>query len=355
MQKLAIIVGGKSPEHDISIISGRNIFKAVDLNKFSPLVIGISKSGQWFHLLGNSLFDEKLEIGNNNNHLPLYLIPFDHSPVRYINDQSELKIDVFFPITHGVFGEDGTLQGLIEHLNLPYIGPNVLGSSIGMDKDITKTILAQNGIMVTPWKTYYKGDSIELNDVVNELGLPLFIKPANMGSGVGVEKASNHEELNQAIKNAFKYDIKIIIEKGINGREVETAALGNHDIKISGVGEIIVKNGFYTYENKYINSETKVVIPIENFNEDSVELIRNTAQKAYKALQLEGLSRIDFFYVNDNEFYLNEVNTLPGFTNISMYPKLWEAQGINYTDLISELANLAINRFNLKNELKRNL
>lgn len=355
MQKLAIIVGGKSPEHDISIISGRNIYKAVDLNKFSPLVIGISKSGQWFHLLGNSLFEDKLEIGNNNNHLPLYIIPFDQSPVRYINDQSELKIDVFFPITHGVYGEDGTLQGLIEHLNLPYVGPNVLGSSIGMDKDITKTILAQNGIKVTPWKTFFKGDKIDLNKLIDELGSILFIKPANMGSGVGVEKATNIEELNKAIETAFKYDNKIIIEKGIKGREVETAALGNSDIKISGVGEIIVQNGFYTYENKYINGETKVVIPIENFSDESVEQIRNTAKKAYKALQLEGLSRVDFFFVDNNEFYLNEVNTLPGFTNISMYPKLWEAQGINYTDLISELVNLALIRFNEKNTLKRNL
>jgi len=355
MQKLAIIVGGKSPEHDISIISGRNIYKAIDLNKYSPLVIGISKTGQWFHLLGNSLFDEKLDIGNNNNHLPLYLIPFDHSPVRYINDHSELKIDVFFPITHGVLGEDGTLQGLIEHLNLPYVGPSVLGSSIGMDKDVTKTILAQNGIMVTPWKTFYKGDNINLNNLIDELGTPLFVKPANMGSGVGVEKATNIDELNNAIQNAFNYDIKIIIEKGINGREVETAALGNNEIKISGVGEIIVQNGFYTYENKYINNETKVVIPIENFSNESVELIRNTAKKAYKALQLEGLSRIDFFFVNNNEFYLNEVNTLPGFTNISMYPKLWEAQGLSYTDLISELALLAIQRHELKNLLKRNL
>jgi D-alanine-D-alanine ligase len=352
MKNLAILAGGKSPEHEISIISARNIYNAVDTTLFNVKVIGISKQGEWFHLSPEDLFDEKLEIGLSNQHKSLCLWPFDNQPVRYKSNQEAFEVDVFFPITHGVYGEDGTLQGVLEHLNKPYVGPGVLGSAIGMDKDVSKTILQQHGIQVTPWFTYFKNDVIDYTKL-ELMGFPLFVKPANMGSGVGVEKANNLDELKKAIELAFTYDIKILIEKGISGREVETAVMGNLKTEVSGVGEIIVSSGFYTYENKYVNGTTQVLIPAENLNPNSVYLLKQTALKAYKVLQLEGLSRVDFFYVNDNEYYLNEVNTLPGFTNISMYPKLWENEGLNYPNLITKLIEFAFERFDLRNELRR--
>ncbi|MDI1234437.1 MAG: D-alanine--D-alanine ligase [bacterium] len=352
MKTVAIIAGGRSPEHEISVISARNIYNAIDTTLYKIEVIGISKSGEWFYLPEKSLFETTLEIGANTEHSPLVLMPFNKQPVRFAKDVNKsLNIDVFFPITHGVYGEDGILQGVLEYLNKPYTGPGVLGSAVGMDKDVTKQILQQNGIKVTPWVTYFKGDIIQYEEL-ETMGYPLFVKPANMGSGVGVEKAENREELVNAIENAFKFDIKLLIEKGIKGREVETAVMGNLQPKVSGVGEIIVNSGFYTYENKYVNNETKVVIPAENLSASTIETITKTALKAHRCLQLEGLSRVDFFYVSDGEFYLNEVNTLPGFTNISMYPKLWEAAGVGYSDLITQLIIYAQQRYELRQALK---
>lgn len=353
MKKVTIIAGGKSPEHEVSIVSARNIFNALDRSKFEISILGISQKGEWFHLPEQTLFEESLIIGQNPLHRKLCLLPFDSQPVRFADAiEDAFQTDVFFPIAHGVFGEDGLLQGVLEYLDRPYVGPGVLGSSIGMDKDITKIILQQNGIKVTPWFTYFKGDNIDY--AKHELmGFPLFVKPANMGSGVGVEKAENVEELKKAIDVAFSFDIKILIEKGIKGRELETAVLGNLKTEVSGVGEIVVSSGFYTYENKYVNNSTQVIIPADNFSQNSAYLLTQTALKAYRCLQLEGLSRVDFFYVNDNEFYLNEVNTLPGFTNISMYPKLWEAEGLSYSNLLSKLIELAEDRFNTRKMLRR--
>lgn len=354
MKHVAIIAGGKSPEHEVSVVSARNIFKALDKSEFIVSVIGISKSGEWFHLPEETLFEEGMSIGQNS-HKKLCLLPFDAKPIRYQDHiEQSLEVDLFFPIAHGVFGEDGVLQGVLEYMDRPYVGPGVLGSAIGMDKDVTKTILQQNGIKVTPWFTYFKGDSIDFAKL-ELMGFPLFVKPANMGSGVGVEKADNLEELKKAIDVAFTFDIKILIEKGIKGREVETAVMGNLKTEVSGVGEIVVNSGFYTYENKYVNNETKVIIPAENFEQASAYILQQTALKAYRCLQLEGLSRVDFFYVSDDEFYLNEVNTLPGFTNISMYPKLWEAEGLGYADLLSRLCALAEERFLLRKALRREL
>lgn len=353
MKTVAIITGGKSPEHDVAIVSSRNIYKALDPAQYKIEVIGISRTGKWYHLESQSLFEEKIDIGQSEAHKLLCILPFDKHPIRYAsNIDKSLDINIFFPIAHGVYGEDGTLQGLLEYLDRPYVGPGVLGSAIGMDKDVTKQLLQQSGIMVTPWKTYFKGDNIDFVKL-ELMGFPLFVKPANMGSGVGVEKAENVEELKAAIDRAFTFDTKILIEKGIKGREVETAVLGNLRPEVSGVGEIVVSSGFYTYENKYVNNETKVIIPAENFNQQSVYLLQQTALKAYRCLQLEGMSRVDFFYVSDQEFYLNEVNTLPGFTNISMYPKLWEVEGLPYKELLSRLIEAAVERYETRSELRR--
>lgn len=353
MKKITVIAGGKSPEHEVSIVSARNICKALDASRYRISVLGISKTGEWYHLTNNALFDESIIIGEQASHRKLCLMPFDARPLRYADAiEDAFETDVFFPIAHGVYGEDGLLQGVLEYLDRPYVGPGVLGSSIGMDKDITKIILQQNGIKVTPWYTYFKGDSIDYAKL-ELLGFPLFVKPANMGSGVGVERANDLTELRNAIDQAFSFDIKILIEKGIKGRELETAVLGNLKTEVSGVGEIVVSSGFYTYENKYVNNSTQVIIPAENFDQNSAYLLRQTALKAYRCLQLEGLSRVDFFYVSDDEFYLNEVNTLPGFTNISMYPKLWEAEGLGYSDLLTKLIELAEERYNTRKTLRR--
>lgn len=354
MKTVCIITGGKSPEHEIAVISARNIYKALDKTAFAPQVLGISRSGQWYHLPEETLFEEGMEIGQSNSHKLLSILPFDAMPLRYFH-QPELgfEVDVFFPITHGVYGEDGFLQGVLEYLNKPFVGPGVLGSAIGMDKDVAKSLLQHNGIKVTPWKVFFRGDNIDVFDLEEELGFPMFIKPANSGSGVGVIKAENTKELENGLQEAFTFDIKILVEKGIKGREVETAVLGNLKPEVTGVGEIIVSSGFYTYENKYVNGETQVVIPVQNFSDSSVELLRKTALKAYRCLQLEGMSRVDFFYVSDTEFYLNEVNTLPGFTNISMFPKLWEEAGLNYSNLLTKLIVTAEDRFEMRSELRR--
>jgi len=353
MKTVAIITGGKSPEHDVAIVSARNIYNALDATNYKIQVIGISREGRWYHMKERSLFEEKVEIGASSEHALLCILPFNEQALRYAdNINLGLDIDVFFPIAHGVYGEDGLLQGVLEYTDRPYVGPGVLGSAIGMDKDVTKLILQQSGILVTPWHTYFKGDNIDYM-TLELMGFPLFVKPANMGSGVGVEKAENLEELKKAIENAFNFDNKILIEKGIKGREVETAVLGNLRPEVSGVGEIVVNSGFYTYENKYVNNETKVIIPAENLSQQSVYLIQQTAIKAYRCLQLEGMSRVDFFYVSDEEFYLNEVNTLPGFTNISMYPQLWQAEGLAYSDLLSKLITVAEERYQVRKELRR--
>jgi D-alanine-D-alanine ligase len=260
---------------------------------------------------------------------------------------------VLFPITHGVFGEDGTLQGVLTHLNIPYVGPNVLGSAMGMDKDITKKLAKLAGVQVTPSETHYKGDKVDVLKTIDNLGLPVFVKPVNMGSGVGVIKASDKNSLERAIETAFNFDTKILIEKAIVGRELETAVLGNNSPKVTSVGEIVIKDDYYTYENKYENDKAKVVIPAENLSNGSISLIQKMALTTYKALELEGLTRVDFFYVSDDEIYLNEVNTLPGFTNISMYPKLWENMGLSYAELITELIQHAQDRFHKQSQLRR--
>ncbi len=354
MKNIALVFGGRSPEHEVSIISAKNILNAFDKSKFNIELIYINKNGNWFWVENDLLLHENFIENYSEKAKSLVLIPFDNQPLRINNqEQSPILVDVFFPITHGVLGEDGCIQGVFEHLHKPYVGPSVLGSSIGMDKDVAKIILAQNDINVTPWLTYFKNDEINFNEIENKLGYPCFVKPANMGSGVGVQKAENIDELKNAINQAFDFDIKIIIEKGINGREIETAVIGNLNPKATGIGEIIVTSGFYTYENKYINPETRVDIPILNFEQENVEIIKNVALRAYRCLQLQGLSRVDFFYVSPNEFYLNEVNTLPGFTSISMYPKLWEQEGLKYSDLLESLIAYAIERYDMINSLKK--
>ncbi len=357
----AILCGGISPEHEVSMNSARNIYKAIDKAKYEVVFIGVSRSGQWLHLPEDE-FMQLSSIESGNVGWPLMLLPGEERVIQYRpNHQSPItnhqfpKIDVVFPIIHGPFGEDGTLQGLLAILGLPFVGPNTLGSSVGMDKDFTKRLLRDAGINVAPWVTLFKHETPDCQAIAEQLGYPLFVKPANMGSSVGVSKAENLEQLKAAIGLAFQFDTKVLVEQGLKGREIETAVLGNVEgTKVSGVGEIVMSHGFYDYESKYISPDAaKVVIPAENVSPKDVENIRRTALKAFRVLGLEGLSRMDVFLLDDGRVFVNEPNTLPGFTNISMYPKLWMAAGLTYPDLIDRLLTLAIERHQRDGALQR--
>lgn len=371
MSKLtvAILCGGTSPEHEVSMNSARNIYKAIDKAKYEVVVIGVSRSGQWLHLPEDE-FMQLTSIETGNNGWPLMLLPGEELVIQYrpsqqspVADQkfpsfsasSFPKVDVVFPIIHGPFGEDGTLQGLLALLGLPFVGPSTLGASVGMDKDFTKRLLRDAGILVAPWVTLRKHETPDYQAIVQQLGYPMFVKPANMGSSVGVSKAETLEELIAAIQLAFKFDTKVLVEQGLKGREIETAVLGNiEDLRVSGVGEIVMEKGFYDYESKYISPDAaKVVIPAENVNENEVQRIRETAQHAFQVLGLEGLSRMDVFLLPDGRVFVNEPNTLPGFTNISMYPKLWMQAGVSYPDLIDRLLTLAMERHERDGALQR--
>jgi D-alanine-D-alanine ligase len=269
---------------------------------------------------------------------------------QYLQD-----VDAVFPITHGPNGEDGTLQGVLLQLDIPFVGPGVLGSAVAMDKDFTKRILRDAGIGHAQGITLYKHQqaAIVFEDIEKELGQVLFIKPCNMGSSVGVSRATNREEFFAAVTEAFKFDTKILVEKAVIGRELECAVLGNELIEASTIGEIVMEKGFYDFENKYVNDNAKIYIPAQELSDAQLEKIRETARKAYAALGLEGMSRVDVFLTEDDEVIVNEPNTLPGFTAISMYPKLWEASGLSYPDLIAKLIALAIARHQRDKQLQR--
>lgn len=353
-QTVAILCGGVSPEHEVSMNSARNIYKAIDKEKYRVEVIGVSRIGAWYHLPVAD-FMEMTAVEDPSGE-QLVLAPGQARTLAYRSAKAEFPhVDVVFPIIHGPFGEDGTMQGLLSVLGLPFVGPGTLGSAVGMDKDVTKRLLRDAGIAVAPWVTLYQHEQPDYAAITREHGFPLFVKPANMGSSVGVSKATDEASLRAAVELAFRFDVKILVEKGIVGREIETAVLGNlEDADASGVGEIVMERGFYDYESKYISADAaKVVVPADDIFPEAVEKIRQTALKAYRALALEGLSRMDVFLCPDGTVYVNEPNTLPGFTNISMYPKLWEAAGISYAELIDRLLSLALARHRRDGALQR--
>ncbi|MEF9991522.1 MAG: D-alanine--D-alanine ligase [Peptostreptococcaceae bacterium] len=351
MEKLsvALIFGGKSGEHDVSRISASSIFKHINKEKYNIHTIGITKEGKWLYYKGS---EENIANGKweqlADNDVKINLLPNGNSKVGLeFKDGSFKKIDVLFPVLHGPYGEDGKIQGLFEISSIPYVGCGVLASSVGMDKLVCKKIFSQIGLPQVKYTytdkwSFKLNESKELDKIECELKYPIFVKPANMGSSVGISKVFNRDELLNGIKEALKYDRRIVLEQGINAREIEVAVLGNDDVKASIAGEIIPAKDFYDYEDKYINGVSKLEIPAK-LNENEMEEIRQMAVDAFKAIDGRGLSRVDFFIDNKtSEIYINEINTLPGFTNISMYPKLWDATGIQYTGLIDNLIQLAI-------------
>ncbi|MFY9176557.1 MAG: D-alanine--D-alanine ligase family protein [Caldicoprobacterales bacterium] len=353
-QKVAVLFGGKSGEHEVSLVSATSIIENIDRDKYQLYLIGITKEGHWRYYDGDT---EKIKTGEWEQESKKVVFPGDPSYRGFflIEDPSKIyQVDAIFPVMHGPYGEDGTVQGLFELAHIPYVGCDVLSSSTGMDKIMAKAIFASAGLPQGKYVGVYRHE-IErdwervIASIENSFPYPVFVKPANMGSSVGISKAKNREELVKALDLAGQYDYKIIVEEFIDGREIECAVLGNFEPKASVLGEILPSNEFYDYYAKYQDGgQSKLLIPAPVSAEKSHE-IRELAVKAYKALGCTGLSRVDFFLERNTEkVYLNEVNTMPGFTQISMYPKLWEATGISYSDLIDKLIQLAIERFNEK-------
>jgi D-alanine-D-alanine ligase len=364
-KKVAILFGGKSGEHEVSIVSAGSVYKALDKNKYEVTMIGIDKTGRWLlpsesERLASQQNPRLTELNKMNQTMSLVpfqsknqIVPIDGSSATAQN------FDVIIPILHGTYGEDGTIQGLLELANIPYVGSGVLGSALGMDKDAAKRIWAQAKIPVVPWMTVRRHDFSKnsekiLAEIHKNFPYPYFAKPANMGSSVGVHKIKSSQDELEKIRDAFLYDTKILIEKGIDARELEVSVLGNYEPKASVVGEIIPTHEFYSYESKYIDENgAHLKIPAENLKPEQITHIQKMAIDAFKAIECRGMGRVDFFLDRiTGQLYLNEINTIPGFTSISMYPKLWEAAGLKYADLLDELIRLAFERHEEKNSLK---
>lgn len=328
---IAIIFGGKSAEHEVSLRSARSILDALD-DQFNPILIGISKKGEWF--LCDKIPNDQVTEGRSEVNL---------SPGKGL-----LNVDVAFPVLHGPNGEDGTIQGLFRMMDIPFVGPGVLGSSTAMDKEVSKILLKSKKIPVVDWISFK--DEVSVEDVEEKFDYPVFVKPANLGSSVGVSKAKNREELMEATDKAFEYDEKIIVERAIDGKELECSVLGNLNPKASIIGEIR-PDDFYSYEEKYSdNSNTELLVPAD-ISKELQKRLQKLAVRAFKANMCEGMARVDFL-VENQKIYVNELNTIPGFTNISMYPKLWEESGLDFSDLVTELIRLAVDRHDRRKKLK---
>lgn len=353
--KLALFFGGKSPEHEISLQSAKNVAEALDPQKYEIHLIGIDKHGSWYleNHANQTSENQHLQINAHKDHLVL-LESGQYKQLIGVNDQQlRLSFDVALPILHGPNGEDGTIQGLLKLANIPFVGAGVLSSAASMDKDIMKRLLRDAHIPIAHFVTIHQRDRkhIDVEALVSELGLPCFVKPANMGSSVGISKVKHKDELVDAIDHAFKYDRKVLIETAISGREIECSILGNDDPRASLPGEIIPKLDFYSYEAKYLDDNgAELAIPA-NLDASQTAAIQRNALAAFKALQCEGMARVDCFLTAEGKVLINEVNTIPGFTKISMYPKLWEASGLAYGDLLDELIRLALERHEVQQQL----
>lgn len=334
-KKVGVIFGGKSTENEVSKLSAKSVLSQIDKEKFEVYEIYIDKEGIWWET------QEQKQVKKIENEM------------EYLKN-----MNVVFPVLHGLYGEDGTIQGLLEMLQIPYVGCGVLASSVGMDKVYTKVIFERAGLKQVKYvyikkvnEEYvyvnkdFQEEKLALQEIakrsMNELKFPMFVKPSNSGSSVGINKARNEAELMEYIEYAGKFDSKILVEEGIVGKEVECAVLGNSDVQASCVGEVKSAEEFYSYDAKYNNEESRTEIPAKISSKLS-DKIRNQAVRAFKAIDGKGLSRVDFFIENEtDEVYINEINTMPGFTNISMYPKLWEESGVGYKELLTKLIELA--------------
>ncbi len=354
---VGILFGGKSAEHEVSLQSAKNVIDAIDKEKYHPILIGIDKSGRWLlndctHFLLNSDNPRLIKLNKSSDHIAL--IPQDGGKILNLTKtESDESVDVIFPILHGPFGEDGTVQGLLKLANIPFVGASVLGSAISMDKDVMKRLLRDAKLPIGDFITIKNEDDLPAFETISSrLGVPFFVKPANLGSSIGINKVIDITGYKAAIREAFEYDNKILIEEYIEGREIECSVLGNDEPIASVPGEVIPTHEFYSYEAKYIDEKGAALEIPARLSAEITKRIREMAIATFKILSCEGLGRIDFFLKKDNEIIVNELNTIPGFTTISMYPRLWEATGISYTDLIDRLIQLAFERFEKEQRLK---
>jgi D-alanine-D-alanine ligase len=357
--RIGVIFGGRSVEHEVSLVSAASVIQALDKEKYDVVPIGIASTGQWLSS-GETLrlLKEKRSIELEHEQL-ITPDPRKQSLVA-INDGGGVgkALDVIFPVMHGKFGEDGSLQGLLELADIPYIGPGVLGSAVGMDKVMQKELLVRAHIPTAPsiWFTLEEYETRHkkiIADVERTLRYPLFVKPSNSGSSIGITKAHNRKELLESIEIAAQFDRRILVEQGINhAREIECGILGNDQPAASVPGEIVPCNEFYDYDAKYVDEKSNAIIPAKLPN-TVVKKIQQYALRAFRALDCAGMARVDFLVIRKtNRIYLNEINTIPGFTSISMYPKLWQASGVSYSALLDTLIQLAMERHKAKSKLK---
>ncbi len=354
--RVGILFGGQSEEHEVSLQSAKNIIAALDVDTYEPVLIGIDRKGQW-HLADKATYllnetNPKLISLNAQALSPVSVAPASNgvlmtAPKSGTLQSPPLQVDVIFPILHGPMGEDGTIQGLLTLANIPFVGAGVLGSAVGMDKDVMKRLLRDGGLRVGAFLAIKKNMIPDFETAVAAVGSPLFVKPANLGSSVGVSKVRTAAEYTAAVEAAFAYDTKVLLEEYIECREIECGVLASLDggaPQVSIPGEIIPTHEFYSYEAKYIDQNgARVAIPAD-LTADQTKEIQEMARKTFEVLCCDDLARVDFFLRKDGTIFVNEINTIPGFTNISMYPKLWEASGIGYSELIDRLLQLALKR-----------
>jgi D-alanine-D-alanine ligase len=367
--KVGVCFGGQSAEHEVSIISARNVVDALDKSKFEVVLIPISKSGKWYFIEQKSIPKEMKFFDDSTAQTvwkaePALLSNHQSSPGIYILNGKNIKLDVVFPLVHGTFGEDGTMQGYLKMMGIPFVGCDVLASSLAMDKDLMKKVLNDAQIPTSPFLLLTRNWAESPEDaaqryskdwaqIIQKLGLPLFIKPSRAGSSVGVHKIKTQTEFQSLLADSFLYDFKVLAEKGIVGRELECSALGaDIDIRVSLPAEVIPNHEFYSYNAKYLDADgAQLKIPAD-LTPQELKTIQSMAISSYKALNCEGLARIDFFLSHEGQVYINELNTIPGFTSISMYPKMWESSGLKYSDLLSVLIDWAIRKSQAESKLK---
>ncbi|HTY38409.1 MAG TPA: D-alanine--D-alanine ligase family protein [Bacteroidota bacterium] len=359
--RVGVIFGGRSAEHEVSIVSAASVIKALNKKKYEVLPIGITSEGRW---LSSAKALDLLKQRADIEHLPEHILvpdPRKQGLVELKDSSAQVtpqQIDVAFPVLHGTYGEDGTIQGLFELADIPYVGSGVLGSAVGMDKVVQKQLLRQMNIPVTPdeWflmHEFAKNQKKIISLIEKNLHYPCFVKPANLGSSVGISKAHNRRELMEAIRLAGEYDMKVLVERSVeNAREIECSVLGNDDPIASVPGEIVPSNEFYDYDAKYVDGKSTAVIPAP-LPGSVVKKIQKYAVESFRAVNCSGMARVDFLVARkSNRIVLNELNTIPGFTSISMYPKLWQASGLTYEDLLDQLVQLALERHKTKMTLK---
>ncbi|HWZ24120.1 MAG TPA: D-alanine--D-alanine ligase family protein [Verrucomicrobiae bacterium] len=353
--RVGVLFGGRSGEHEVSLASAASIIRGLDPQKYEAVPIGITKEGHWLIGAGaQKMLPEVLRTGQrvlmSADPTESALMPLDGSP------QGQ-KLDVVFPVIHGTFGEDGTMQGLLELAGLPFVGAGVLGSAIGMDKDVAKKLMQVAGIPVVPWIAVQRADwerqPKEIRRAIEKkFKYPVFVKPATLGSSVGMTKVHSRAELGPALDLAAEFAMKIMVERAVSAREIEVSVLGNHDPRASIPGEIVPHREFYDYAAKYLEEGTKLLVPAK-LKKAEVKKVQSMAVTAFRALELSGMARVDFFIEKrGGKIFLNEVNTIPGFTSISMYPKLWEANGIPFRELVSKLIDLALEQHQEKARTK---